>query len=132
MVREHQLVLYLGVFLLYLLADRVMHGLGTSEIVRKTQLEADQRAAQQIQKTLQPEKLEELAGYEMAVFYEPFRAVGGDYFDVIALSGNRTLSAVADVSGKGMPGSPVGGPHTGSRQESCQYGGGAPGAGESN
>ena len=102
MVRENKLVLYLGVFLLYLLGERVMHGLVNSEIVRKTQLEADQIAAQQIQKTLQPEKLQELVGYEMEVFYEPFRAVGGDYFDVIDLPGNRTLFAVADVSGKGM------------------------------
>lgn len=103
MVREKKLVLYLGVFLLYLFGDRVMHGLVTSEIVRKTQLEADQIAAQRIQKTLQPEKLEELAGYEIEVFYEPFRAVSGDYFDVIGLPGNRTLFAVADVSGKSMP-----------------------------
>jgi serine phosphatase RsbU (regulator of sigma subunit) len=102
MVRENKLVLYLGVFLLYLFGERVMHGLVTSEIVRKTQLEADQIAAQQIQKTLQPEKLEELAGYEIKVLYQPFRAVGGDYFDVIELPGNRTLFAVADVSGKGM------------------------------
>jgi serine phosphatase RsbU (regulator of sigma subunit) len=103
MVRENKLVPYLGVLLLYLLGERIMNGLVTSEIVRKTQLEADQIAAQQIQKTLQPDKLEELVGYEMEVFYEPFRAVGGDYFDVIELPGNRTLFAVADVSGKGMP-----------------------------
>jgi sigma-B regulation protein RsbU (phosphoserine phosphatase) len=102
MVREHKLVLYLGVFAVYLLGERVMHGLVTSEIVRKTQLEADQIAAQQIQKTLQPEKVEELPGYEMEVWYDPIRAVGGDYFDVIDLPGNRTLFAVADVSGKGM------------------------------
>ncbi|HEY7209107.1 MAG TPA: PP2C family protein-serine/threonine phosphatase [Bryobacteraceae bacterium] len=103
MLRHNELVPYLGVFLLYLLADRVMHGLMTSEIIRKTQLEADQIAAQQIQKTLQPENLDPLAGYEMEVCYEPFRAVGGDYFDVIELSGDQTLFAVADVSGKGMP-----------------------------
>ena len=103
MLRQNKLVLYLGLFLLYLLGDRVMHGLVTSEIIRKTQLEADQIAAQQIQKTLQPEKLDQLAGYEMEVFYEPFRAVGGDYFDVIELARDRTLFAVADVSGKGMP-----------------------------
>jgi sigma-B regulation protein RsbU (phosphoserine phosphatase) len=36
-------------------------------------------------------------------FYKPLREVGGDYFDVIALPANRTLIAVADVSGKGMP-----------------------------
>ena len=39
----------------------------------------------------------------METFYKPFREVGGDYFDVIELAGKRTLFAVADVSGKGMP-----------------------------
>jgi serine phosphatase RsbU (regulator of sigma subunit) len=99
---QSQYLLFLFVCLLYLLGDRVMNAMLTSEFVRKTQLEADQMAAQQIQKTLHPEKLEELAGYEMEVFYQPYRAVGGDYFDVIELPGNRTLLAVADVSGKGM------------------------------
>jgi serine phosphatase RsbU (regulator of sigma subunit) len=99
---QSQYLLFLFVCLLYLLGDRVMNAMLTSEFVRKTQLEADQIAAQQIQKTLHPEKLEKLAGYEMEVFYQPYRAVGGDYFDVIELPGNRTLLAVADVSGKGM------------------------------
>lgn len=72
MVRENKLVLYLGVFMLYpFWRLRVMHGLVTSEIVRKTQLEAEQIAAQQTQKTLQPEKLEELLGYEIKVFTNP-------------------------------------------------------------
>jgi hypothetical protein len=34
MVREHKLVLYLSVFLLYLISERVMHGMVTSEFVR--------------------------------------------------------------------------------------------------
>jgi serine phosphatase RsbU (regulator of sigma subunit) len=38
----------------------------------------------------------------VATFYQPFREVGGDYFDVIALSGSRTMFVVADVSGKGV------------------------------
>src|SRR5262249_25912161 len=45
MVREHKLVLYLGVFVLYIFGERLMNGVVTSEIVRKTQLEADQIAA---------------------------------------------------------------------------------------
>jgi sigma-B regulation protein RsbU (phosphoserine phosphatase) len=36
-------------------------------------------------------------------FYKPLRDVGGDYFDVIELGSERTLFALADVSGKGMP-----------------------------
>jgi sigma-B regulation protein RsbU (phosphoserine phosphatase) len=91
------------VWLIYLLGTGLMNGMLTSEFFRKTQLEADQIAARQIQQTLQPGKLDELPGYELETFYKPFREVGGDYFDVIELAGKRTLFAVADVSGKGMP-----------------------------
>jgi sigma-B regulation protein RsbU (phosphoserine phosphatase) len=94
---------YLLAFLLYMIGYFVMNGMLTSEFVRKTQLEADQIAARQIQQTLHPQKLEEMQGYKVETFYRPFRDVGGDYFDVIELSNNRTLVAVADVSGKGMP-----------------------------
>jgi sigma-B regulation protein RsbU (phosphoserine phosphatase) len=93
---------YLLAFLLYMIGYYVMNAMLTSEFVRKTQLESDQIAARQIQQTLQPERLEELPGYEVEMFYKPFRDVGGDYFDVIELPGNRSLFAVADVSGKGM------------------------------
>jgi sigma-B regulation protein RsbU (phosphoserine phosphatase) len=81
----------------------LMNAMLTSEFVRKTQLEADQIAAERIQQTLHPQKLEELPGYQLEMFYQPLRGVGGDYFDVIELPNGRTLFAVADVSGKGMP-----------------------------
>ncbi len=97
------LLLYSSVFVLYALGGGIMNGMLTSEFVRKTQLEADQIAAQQIQRTLHPKEVKKLPGYEVETFYKPFRDVGGDYFDVIELAGNRTLFAVADVSGKGMP-----------------------------
>src|SRR5208283_3045870 len=90
-------------WLIYVVGASLMNGMLTSEFFRKTQLEADQIAARQIQQTLHPEKLDELPGYEVETLYKPFRDVGGDYFDVIELPGNRTLFAVADVSGKGMP-----------------------------
>ena len=94
---------YVLVFLLFYTGRWIQNGMLTSEFVRKTQLETDQIAARQIQQTLHPEKLEELPGYEVETFYQPLREVGGDYFDVIELAGNRTLFAIADVSGKGMP-----------------------------
>lgn len=95
--------LYASVWLLYVAGGCLVTGMLTSEFVRKTQLESDQMAAQQIQKTLHPGHWEPLPGYEVETFYNPFRDVGGDYFDVIDLPGGRTLFAVADVSGKGMP-----------------------------
>jgi sigma-B regulation protein RsbU (phosphoserine phosphatase) len=94
---------YLAAWLLYTLGWYVINGMLASEFVRKTQLEADQIAAQHIQQTLHPQRLEELPGYEVETSYKPFREVGGDYFDIIELPNHRSLFAVADVSGKGMP-----------------------------
>ena len=89
------------VTVLYFVGRWLQNGLLSSEFVRKTQLEADQIAAREIQQTLQPGKLEKLPGYELEAFYKPLREVGGDYFDVIDLPANQTLFALADVSGRG-------------------------------
>src|SRR5439155_22490237 len=35
-------------------------------------------------------------------YYAPAQHVGGDYYDYIALPGNRLAVAIGDVSGKGM------------------------------
>jgi serine phosphatase RsbU (regulator of sigma subunit) len=92
----------IGIAALYLLGYVIINATLTSELVRKTQLEADQAAARKIQQTLIPQEVEAVPGYEVATFYQPFREVGGDYFDVITLSGERTLFVIADVSGKGV------------------------------
>jgi serine phosphatase RsbU (regulator of sigma subunit) len=87
----------------YMLGLCLLNGMLTSEFVRKSQLEADQIAAEQIQRTLHPQTVKELPGYRVETFYKPLRGVGGDYFDVIEVSNGRNLFALADVSGKGMP-----------------------------
>src|SRR5262245_5553596 len=53
-------LLYASVSLLYLLGTCLLNAMLTSELVRKSQLESDQIAAQQIQQTLHPNQLEEL------------------------------------------------------------------------
>jgi sigma-B regulation protein RsbU (phosphoserine phosphatase) len=94
---------YLMAGLLFMIGWYVMNGMLASAFVRKAQLEADQIAAQQIQQTLHPQRLEELPGYQVETYYQPFRDIGGDYFDVVDLPNMRILFALADVSGKGMP-----------------------------
>ena len=94
--------LFASIGILYGIGGIFYNGVLSSEFVRKTRMEADVIAARSIQRTLQPETLEAPSGYEMDASSEPFRTVGGDYFDVVRLSTNRTLIAVADVSGKGM------------------------------
>ncbi len=96
-------VLYPCIWLLYLLGYCVLNATLTSGFVRKTHLESDVIASQQIQRTLHPASPAQFPGYEAEAFYKPFREVGGDYFDVIELPENRALIALADVSGKGMP-----------------------------
>src|SRR5690348_16552822 len=96
-----RIVFTVGIVLFYS-AYTLMNGLLASELARKTQLESDQTAARTIQRTLIPQELEPLPSYEIETYYQPFRDVGGDYFDVIALPEAQTLIALADVSGKGM------------------------------
>src|SRR5215813_8297604 len=94
-------VFVIGIVLFYA-AYSLMNGLLASELVRKTQLESDQTAARKIQQTLIPQEVDRFPNYEIETHYQPFRDVGGDYFDVIPLSDEHTLIALADVSGKGM------------------------------
>lgn len=95
-------ILYPVILLIYYIGYCIQNAALSSELIRKTELESEQRAAQAIQKTLQPTTIGAIPGYEVDASYTPLRAVGGDYFDVIELSSDRTFFAVADVSGKGM------------------------------
>jgi len=58
--------------------------------------------AARIQRRLLPQSLPEVPGLRIAVRAEPCRAVGGDYYDFLALPGDRLGVVIADVSGKGV------------------------------
>jgi sigma-B regulation protein RsbU (phosphoserine phosphatase) len=61
------------------------------------------RVAREIQAKLLPARAPAVRGYEIACIGVPAQSVGGDYYDVIPLDGDRLALCVADVSGKGMP-----------------------------
>ena len=96
-------LLVFSVWLLYLMGSLFVNGTLTSEFVRKTQLESDLTAARRIQQTLHPQAPVAVRGYNIESRYTPFRSVGGDYFDIVDFPDRRTLFAMADVAGKGMP-----------------------------
>ena len=73
------------------------------EQVEKRRMENEMLIARDIQKRLLPQSIPSLAELDIAAEAQPSRLVGGDYFEVRELDGNRVLAAVADVSGKGMP-----------------------------
>lgn len=73
--------------------------------VEKRRLEEEMRLARRIQMRLLPQDVPQIPAVEIAAAAQPSRLVGGDYFDVKVLGDNRSLAAIADVTGKGMPAS---------------------------
>jgi PAS domain S-box-containing protein len=69
----------------------------------RERIEQELRVARLIQHTLLPKSLPELEGHQMAVYYQPAREVGGDFYDFLRLPDGRLGLIVGDVSGKGVP-----------------------------
>ncbi len=70
-------------------------------------MQKEMQVAQEIQQMLLPSEFPDLEGYELASYYEAAREVGGDYYDFVEVDKDTLGIAVADVSGKGVPGSLV-------------------------
>ena len=70
--------------------------------VQLQQQEQELNRAREIQQALLPKTLPQLPGVQIAGAWQPARAVGGDYFDVIRLDERRLGICIGDVSGKGI------------------------------
>lgn len=64
--------------------------------------EQELQRAQEIQRSLLPEVIPQIPGFEVAAAWLPASAVSGDYFDVLRLGGGRLGVCIADVVGKGV------------------------------
>ena len=73
------------------------------QIIEKEKLEKELEISRQIQQSILPEAMPKLPGYEFGALMVPARAVGGDFYTFIKLSGNRLGIVVGDVSDKGVP-----------------------------
>ncbi len=75
------------------------------EEVKGQALEKELALGQQIQLSLLPKTPPVVPGWEFAVYYQPARLVGGDFYDFFELSADphRLGMVVADVVGKGVP-----------------------------
>jgi serine phosphatase RsbU (regulator of sigma subunit) len=69
----------------------------------KQDMDRELSAAWEVQRSLLPQRLPEIAGIDLAASSTPAREVGGDYYDVISLGEDRYCILLADVSGKGLP-----------------------------
>ncbi|HYJ31831.1 MAG TPA: SpoIIE family protein phosphatase [Candidatus Binatia bacterium] len=76
-------------------------------LMEQERIQREMQVAQEIQQTLLPRSVPELEGFELGYLYRAAKEVGGDYFDFIAVDERTVGVVVADVSGKGVPGSLV-------------------------
>ena len=73
------------------------------EIQARERLEQEMRVATLIQQQFLPRELPQLPDWQVAAYYGPARAVGGDFYDFIALPDGRIGIVVGDVTDKGVP-----------------------------
>jgi serine phosphatase RsbU (regulator of sigma subunit) len=74
-----------------------------ADLIRLGRIEEELSVARRIQQLFLPRELPAPPGWEVAAFSRGALAVGGDFFDYIALPGGQIGFVVADVAGKGVP-----------------------------
>ena len=76
-------------------------------LMEQDRMQREMQVAQEIQQTLLPRSVPELEGFDIGYLYRAAKEVGGDYFDFLHVDDRTEGVVVADVSGKGVPGSLV-------------------------
>lgn len=69
---------------------------------RQSVLEQEFKSAREIQQVLIPETIPPVPGFALTSAYHPAQQVGGDFFQIIPITGKSTLIVLGDVSGKGL------------------------------
>lgn len=74
-----------------------------AQVIEKERLEQELQVARDIQRSMLPKELPSIPGWQISTFYQPARAVGGDFYGFVNLPDGRLGIVVGDVSGKGIP-----------------------------
>ncbi|HXF49488.1 MAG TPA: SpoIIE family protein phosphatase [Verrucomicrobiae bacterium] len=74
------------------------------ELLEQEKMRREMELAQEVQHALLPAEFPKIEGMEVAAWYQSAREVGGDFFDFFPAGRGLLGIAVADVSGKGVPG----------------------------
>jgi serine phosphatase RsbU (regulator of sigma subunit) len=82
------------------IADQLDVGIDRIRLQRE---DADYSQARTIQQGLLPREMPQLAGLDVSGMWQPARTMGGDYYDLLALSDTELAICIGDVAGKGMP-----------------------------
>lgn len=74
-----------------------------NEAAEKERIAQELRVATLIQQQFLPRQLPQLPRWQVAAYYGPARAVGGDFYDFVEMPDGRIGIAVGDVTDKGVP-----------------------------
>jgi serine phosphatase RsbU (regulator of sigma subunit)/anti-sigma regulatory factor (Ser/Thr protein kinase) len=74
-------------------------------LMEQQKLQKELQVAQEIQQMLLPSDFPKVDGFDIGSYYEAAKEVGGDLFDFVEVDEDTVGIIVADVSGKGVPGS---------------------------
>jgi serine phosphatase RsbU (regulator of sigma subunit) len=93
------------------LASQAALAVRMAQLVRQQQvetqvrerLEQELRIARLIQQTLLPKEAPRLPGWQVATFYQPGSAVGGDFYDFLIFPDGLVGLVIGDVTDKGIP-----------------------------
>lgn len=97
--------------LLNTLASQAAPAVRVAQLVRQQQIETRERerieqelrVARLIQQTLLPKELPQPTGWSLDAYYQPARAVGGDFYDFLPFADGRLGIVIGDVTDKGVP-----------------------------
>jgi sigma-B regulation protein RsbU (phosphoserine phosphatase) len=82
--------------------DQVEH----CRVLRSSQRRQEEESleAREIQRSLLPSTIPQIAGYDISAITQPVHFIGGDYYNIVRISDTQTAFCIADVAGKGLPG----------------------------
>ena len=93
------------------LATQAAPALRVAQLVREKRaqdlaterIQQELHVARLIQHTLLPKELPQLPGWQISSYYQPARAVGGDFYDFLYFDDGRLGLVIGDVTDKGVP-----------------------------
>jgi phosphoserine phosphatase RsbU/P len=74
-----------------------------AEVAQRERMNREIEIAREVQERLFPQEQPEVSSLDYVGYCRPASAVGGDYYDFIALEHGKLGIAIGDISGKGIP-----------------------------
>lgn len=72
-------------------------------LIEKERLERELQVAYEIQRSILPDMMPQVPGFEFGALIVPAREIGGDFYDIIPLGNGKIGVVIGDITDKGVP-----------------------------